>query len=354
MTGRSIRSRTAPPAAFWSTIRRTARPRRCSTATATPTASASPMTASRCSSPKAGPAASTATGSRARRPARPNASSATCRAIPTISTAPPTARYWMAWLGMRTPSFDLSLRHPGIRKRMTRRLPQDEWLFPNINTGGVVKFDETGRIVETLGDLTGAVASDGHLDARAQGLSLYRRHPQQPRRPLQDRRRRSRTGPAPSSYWGSEAMILDPILDLFPRQGASPSRRSMARSAPTPRWTMRRHFVTPAGCRTISCPVQGGSCLLSSGNARLCAARRAKRRRLVHASTRQSPRSRSRPMASSPLALDDRQRCVADGKDVALPDGRRLHHRARLRRPTARCGSPMARTRQRRPTGPPT
>ena len=32
-----------------------------------------------------------------------------------------------------------------MRKRMTRRLPQDEWLFPNINTGGVVKFDESGR-----------------------------------------------------------------------------------------------------------------------------------------------------------------------------------------------------------------
>jgi len=63
--------------------------------------------------------------------------------------------YWMAWLGMRTPSFDLSLRHPGMRKRMARRLPQDEWLFPNINTGGVVKFDETGRILGTLGDLTG-------------------------------------------------------------------------------------------------------------------------------------------------------------------------------------------------------
>ena len=63
--------------------------------------------------------------------------------------------YWMAWLGMRTPSFDLALRSPGMRKRMTRRLPQDEWLFPNINTGGVVKFDETGRIVETLGDLSG-------------------------------------------------------------------------------------------------------------------------------------------------------------------------------------------------------
>jgi len=64
-------------------------------------------------------------------------------------------KYWMAWLGMRTPSFDLSLRHPGFRKRMTRRLPQDDWLFPNINTGGVVKFDEAGQIVGTLGDMTG-------------------------------------------------------------------------------------------------------------------------------------------------------------------------------------------------------
>jgi ribose transport system permease protein len=63
--------------------------------------------------------------------------------------------YWMAWLGMRTPSFDLALRHPAFRKRMTRRLPQDEWLFPNINTGGVVKFNSGGRIIETLGDMTG-------------------------------------------------------------------------------------------------------------------------------------------------------------------------------------------------------
>jgi ribose transport system permease protein len=63
--------------------------------------------------------------------------------------------YWMAWLGMRTPSFDLSLRHPDMRKRMTRRLPQDEWLFPNINTGGVVKFNKTGQIISTLGDMTG-------------------------------------------------------------------------------------------------------------------------------------------------------------------------------------------------------
>jgi ribose transport system permease protein len=63
--------------------------------------------------------------------------------------------YWMAWLGMRTPSYDLALRKPGMRKRMTRRLPQDDWLFPNINTGGVVKFDENGAVTEVLGNLGG-------------------------------------------------------------------------------------------------------------------------------------------------------------------------------------------------------
>ncbi|WP_413733971.1 ABC transporter permease [Sodalis sp. RH21] len=63
--------------------------------------------------------------------------------------------YWMAWLGMRTPTFDLALRHPGMRRRMTRRLVQDEWLFPNINTGGVLKFTPAGEIVEVLGNLGG-------------------------------------------------------------------------------------------------------------------------------------------------------------------------------------------------------
>ena len=63
--------------------------------------------------------------------------------------------YWMAWLGMRTPTFDLMLKRPATRRRMTRSLPKDDWLFPNINTGGVVKFDENGTIIEVLGDLGG-------------------------------------------------------------------------------------------------------------------------------------------------------------------------------------------------------
>ncbi len=63
--------------------------------------------------------------------------------------------YWLAIVGMRTPSLDLALRMPGFRKRMARRVAPDEWLYANINTGCIVRFDQRGRIVETLWDLGG-------------------------------------------------------------------------------------------------------------------------------------------------------------------------------------------------------
>jgi ribose transport system permease protein len=63
--------------------------------------------------------------------------------------------YWLALVGMRTPSLDLALKMPGFRKRMARRIPPDEWLYPNINTGCIVRFDDAGRIVETLWDRGG-------------------------------------------------------------------------------------------------------------------------------------------------------------------------------------------------------
>jgi ribose transport system permease protein len=60
--------------------------------------------------------------------------------------------YWCAILGVRTPALDISLRMPGFRRRMATRLPQDEWLFPNINTGCVVKFTDDGDVVDVLWD----------------------------------------------------------------------------------------------------------------------------------------------------------------------------------------------------------
>lgn len=63
--------------------------------------------------------------------------------------------YWLALAGMRAPAYDLAMRMPGFRRRMANQVPQDEWLCPNINAGCVVKFSETGQILETLWDIDG-------------------------------------------------------------------------------------------------------------------------------------------------------------------------------------------------------
>jgi len=38
---------------------------------------------------------------------------------------------------------------------MAKRVARDEWLFPNINTGCVLKFNEQGEVLETMWDLGG-------------------------------------------------------------------------------------------------------------------------------------------------------------------------------------------------------
>jgi ribose transport system permease protein len=63
--------------------------------------------------------------------------------------------YWLALMGMRSPSFDLAMRKPAFRRRMSKQLPGDEWLAPNINTGCIVKFNEQGEILDALWDLGG-------------------------------------------------------------------------------------------------------------------------------------------------------------------------------------------------------
>lgn len=63
--------------------------------------------------------------------------------------------YWCAIVGMRGRAFDHMLRFPGVRARMTRRLGNDEWLFPNLNDGCVIKFDLQGTVMESLWDPTG-------------------------------------------------------------------------------------------------------------------------------------------------------------------------------------------------------
>jgi ribose transport system permease protein len=63
--------------------------------------------------------------------------------------------YWLAIVGMRSPSVDLAFQMPGFRRRMSRRVAQDEWLYPNLNTGCVVKFNDRGDILDALWDLKG-------------------------------------------------------------------------------------------------------------------------------------------------------------------------------------------------------
>ncbi|MBS0343258.1 MAG: ABC transporter permease [Proteobacteria bacterium] len=79
--------------------------------------------------------------------------------------------YWMALLGVRTPAHDLAMRAPGFRRRMAQRVAYDEWLYPNFNEGLVVKFSESGEVLDCLWDgaaktyttLTSAVEHQGCL-----------------------------------------------------------------------------------------------------------------------------------------------------------------------------------------------
>jgi ribose transport system permease protein len=74
---------------------------------------------------------------------------------------------------MRTPVSDIAMGRPRFRKRMTRKLPVDNWLLPNFNAGCVLKLSEDGKPLETLWDLggtkqaystiTSAVEDRGHL-----------------------------------------------------------------------------------------------------------------------------------------------------------------------------------------------
>jgi ribose transport system permease protein len=62
--------------------------------------------------------------------------------------------YWAALMGMRSPALDVALRMPGFRKRMARRIAPDQWLYPNLNVGCVIRFNDKGEVLESLWDQT--------------------------------------------------------------------------------------------------------------------------------------------------------------------------------------------------------
>lgn len=64
-------------------------------------------------------------------------------------------RYWLALTGMRTPTFDLMMSMPRVRRRMLKRLPPTEWLYPNMNNGLVCLVSHDGKPLETYWDPSG-------------------------------------------------------------------------------------------------------------------------------------------------------------------------------------------------------
>ena len=60
--------------------------------------------------------------------------------------------YWLALAGTRNPVIDLAMKHPGVRRRMTRRVPPTNWLFGNLNIGGVLKLDADGTVRDAYWD----------------------------------------------------------------------------------------------------------------------------------------------------------------------------------------------------------
>lgn len=63
--------------------------------------------------------------------------------------------YWVSLVGMRSPAFDLALRMPAFRKKMTSRVAIDSWLYPTMLMGCLVKFDADGNILDVLWDRQG-------------------------------------------------------------------------------------------------------------------------------------------------------------------------------------------------------
>ena len=63
--------------------------------------------------------------------------------------------FWCGIIGMRAPAFDLAQKMPKFRRHMVMQIARDEWLYPNMNTGGVIKFDLQGKIVQSLWDGVG-------------------------------------------------------------------------------------------------------------------------------------------------------------------------------------------------------
>lgn len=62
--------------------------------------------------------------------------------------------YWVALNGLRSPTFDLAMQMPEFRRLMIKQIPADEWLYPSLNHGCIVKVSAQGKVTESLWDPT--------------------------------------------------------------------------------------------------------------------------------------------------------------------------------------------------------
>ena len=164
------------------------------------------MTVSRSCSRRHGAAASAATGSTARSEARSSRSYRICPAIPTTSTAhrtEPTGWRWSA-CARRHSIWRCGCRASGSAWRGGRH-PTSGSIRTSTRVASSASM-RAGEILETLWDLGGAEPPDDHVDARAQGPSLYRRDLQQPHR-----KAASSTAPIPN--WTGADLLLGPSDD---------------------------------------------------------------------------------------------------------------------------------------------
>ncbi|MCA0043355.1 ABC transporter permease [Celeribacter litoreus] len=79
--------------------------------------------------------------------------------------------YWVCLVGMRGPALDLAMTRPSFRRRMTRRVAPANWIYPNINTGCIIKITAEGEVLESIWDkggvnhpmVTSCKEHEGHL-----------------------------------------------------------------------------------------------------------------------------------------------------------------------------------------------
>jgi len=155
--------------------------------------------------------------------------------------------YWIALAGMRNPVFDQAMKYPDLRRRMTRRVPPTNWLFGNLNIGGVLKIDGSGRIVDALWD-----APDGPLYMitsmrEHEGSSISAASQQQDRPACAERRRQDME--RPRSYGEAGKPMLFGARKTrgsgMTLEGAlAPNGRLDA--APAWRWSGRTRSALPA------------------------------------------------------------------------------------------------------------